>query len=150
MLLYDLVEKLQTIVTFIEDENYNLFMGINSDDPLEVILVNSIETYSMSARLQRYSQDNVPINRKFLTTFVRSVNACLATFVEWYNGCISGAYTEDYKKSVKEAYENCSKAIINLNTYITDVVNKGESDIIWVQPDSGIDIPTITPLPQRA
>ena len=183
MSVLDVLNSLQTVISEIEDENWNSVMeaiasdivsvstvnvhvnnnpetnipgvraitaNVNSQDTVERILANALAAYSTSLRLQRSGKDRVPIYRAGLIVFIHDISARTATLVEWRDLGISGNYTKDYKRSVIETYNYCTNAILNFNSYVTDVVNKGESDIIWRQPDSGINIPIITPLPQRA
>jgi len=123
--------------------------NIITDDPLEGILAYSIEAETLSLRLQRSGQDNVPIRRAGVIHFVNMINNRIMELVDWFDGCVADqGYTEDYKRAVRNIYRNCANAINNYNEYIGRV-NSGESNIIWVQPDTGEAIPALVPLPSR-
>jgi len=123
--------------------------NVITDDPLEGILAYSIEAETLSLRLQRSGQDNVPIRRAGVIHFVNMINNRIMELVEWFDGCMADQnYTEDYKRAVRNIYKNCTNAINNFNEYVNRV-NAGESDIVWALPDSGVNIPSLTPLPNR-
>ena len=127
----------------------SIVANITSQDPLERILAYSLEVLSLSLRLQRSGQDNVPIKRDTLNRYIRTINNNILEIVEWHDENESDpSKTDDYKLSVKEAYGNCVTAITNFNAYIREV-NLGKSNIVWDQPDSGIRVGSITPLPIR-
>ena len=127
----------------------SLTANTESEDPLERILAAFIEAYSVSLRLQRSGQDNVPINRGNLILHINTFNHRIPTFIDWFERSMNDATkTEDTKRSVKEAYENCKNAMANLNEYILKINENDPSvSIIWAPPDNGRTLPTLNPLP---
>jgi len=122
--------------------------NIQSDDPLDRILSNSIDAYTLSLRLQRSGQDNVQYNRGNLCRYIRTINNRMGELVDWYDDCMTSDITGDAKLSVRDAYRNCMNTIVNFNDYVIKI-NNGESDVLWTQPDNGARIPSLTPLPAR-
>jgi hypothetical protein len=124
--------------------------NITSDDPLERMLAYSLAVLSASLLLKTAKQQIKGVNRRFLCTYVNTLNKGLSTLVGWYDDClVSSSYTDDYKSAVKEVYGNCSLSIINFNEFI-NTINNGKSTVEWVQPDDpSKQIPELTLLPAR-
>jgi hypothetical protein len=125
--------------------------NIQSEDSLEKIIASFIEAYTLSLRLQRSGQDNVSINRVNLNAHINTVSQHLNSATEWYDAVAEDSTkTNDYKLAVKDSYLKCKEAVDNFNDFVTNVVNKGTSNIVFVQPDnSSIKISTLRPLPPR-
>jgi hypothetical protein len=123
---------------------------ITSDDPLERILAYSISVLTTSLLLKTSKQRLKGVRRKKLRMYIATINGGLSTLVDWYDDCItSDSYNEDYKNSVREVYKNCSSSILNFNEFV-DKVNKGTSNVEWIQPDDpSKPIPELKPLPIR-